>query len=107
MIAAMANVTEIIKTMATTPPMMAPASVLEAAVLVIEVWSVVVILPSMVGGMLGGGVGEHSPSLRDEIATEQSESTAIIYNDTGSTTQPLLYQRDERATVCLRGAQIL
>ena len=89
MIAAMANITEIMKTMASTPPMMAPVSVLEAAVLVVEVLSVMVILLSMVGGVVGGGVGEHSSSLRDEIATEQSESTVVIIPFTMILTPPL------------------
>ena len=49
-------------------------------------------------------VVSHSPSLRDEIATEQSESTVISTSFTMILAPPLIpYQRDEGATVSLRG----
>ena len=47
---------------------------------------------------------EHSPSLNDEMATAQSGSTVMsTLHNTGSTPHPVLYQRDEGATVSLRG----
>ena len=68
-----------IRTTATTPIIM--------AVLSVELWglgdtillvtSVVVVLLLAVGSVVGGWVGEHSSSLRDEMATEHPVSTVI------------------------------
>ena len=58
-------------------------------------------------GSWGGGEGlEHSGSLREEMATEQWESTVMstpVTMTLAPPPHPGLYERDEGATFCLRG----
>ena len=61
----------------------------------------VALLELIISGItgVGTGLGEHSGSSGEEMATEQSESTVILIPVTIS--HPLLYGRDEGATVSL------
>ena len=72
------TVIAIMRRTATAPPIMAAVlseELCELEVVVLLIVGSVVLL--VVGSVMGGCIEEYSPSVRDEIATEHSESTVI------------------------------